>query len=147
MGASGWGYFVAYQPDLDAALDALREEMFTEGRYWWAHGPIPNSARDCDDRPTTMEELFGDELAQETGTHSILDVHRVLSEGEQPAFGTVQPVTATEALRHAGTERLTREHVDAIDSLAERSWLGRCAVLHDTQGQPEEIYFWGFSGD
>lgn len=42
---------------------------------------------------------------------------------------------------------LTRDHVDAIDRLAERRWFGRCAILHDAQGQPAEIYFWGYSGD
>ncbi|CCH19304.1 hypothetical protein [Micromonospora lupini] len=147
MGASAWSYFVAYQPDLDEALDALRDKVFAEGDYWWAHGAIPSSASDYPNRPATLAELFNDELVQESGTHSILDVYRVLDEGERPDFGTVQPVNAAEALRHAGTERLTREHVDAIEGLAERNWFGRCAVLHDAQGKPEEIYFWGFSGD
>ncbi|MEO3768894.1 hypothetical protein [Micromonospora sp. B9E7] len=55
-----------------------------------------------------MEELFNDEWAQESGTHSILDVYRVLDDGERPDYGTVEPVSAAEALRHAGTERLTR---------------------------------------
>ncbi|MEU8179238.1 hypothetical protein AB0B85_22490 [Micromonospora sp. NPDC049044] len=147
MGASGWKYFVAYQPDLDAALDALRDEVFAEGRYWWARGEIPSSASDYPNRPATMKELFDDESVQESGTHSILDVYRVLDEGETPEFGTVEPVSAAEALRHAGTERLTREHVDAIEGLAAQGWFGRCAVLHDAQGEPEEIYFWGYSGD
>ncbi|MEV4762244.1 hypothetical protein AB0J89_06365 [Micromonospora chokoriensis] len=147
MGASGWSYVVAYQPDLDAALDALRDEVFAEGRYWWARGTIPNSASDYPHRPTTMKELFDDELVQESGTHSILDVHRVLDEGERPEFGTVEPVSAAEALRLAGTERLTREHLDSIRGLAAQGWFGRCAVLHDAQGKPQEIYFWGFSGD
>ncbi|WP_328415886.1 hypothetical protein OG470_24710 [Micromonospora sp. NBC_00389] len=147
MGASGWSYVVAYQPDLDAALDALRDKVFAEGDYWWARGEIPNSAKDYDDRPTTMEELFNDEAVQESGTHSILDVYRVLSDGERPDYGTVEPVSAAEALRLTGTERLTREHLGIIKDLAERSWFGRCAVLHDVQGRPEEIYFWGYSGD
>ncbi|MEV4123286.1 hypothetical protein [Micromonospora sp. NPDC049645] len=95
-----------------------------------------------------MEELLNDEWMQESGTHSILDVHRVLTRGlKGPDYGTVEPVSAAEALRHAGTERLTREHLDAIEGLAARRWFGRCAVLHDGQGTPSEIYFWGFSGD
>lgn len=147
VGASGWSYFVAYQPDLDAALDALRDKVFADGDYWWARGETPNSASDYPNRPATMKELFNDEWVQESGTHSILDVYRVLDEGERPEFGTVEPVSAAEALHHAGTERLTREHLAAIEGLAEQRWFGRCAVLHDAEGRPEEIYFWGFSGD
>ncbi|MGI5520424.1 hypothetical protein ACQEUX_05670 [Micromonospora sp. CA-259024] len=148
MGASGWSYFVAYQPDLDEALDALRDRVFAEGDYWWARSDaVPNSASDYPDRPATMAQLFDDEAVQECGTHSILDVYRVLNDGETPDFGTVDPVSAAEALSLTGTERLTREHLGALRGLAVRSWFGRCAVLHDAQGEPEEVYFWGFSGD
>jgi hypothetical protein len=52
-------------------------------------------------------------------------------------------VTSAEALQYAGTELLTRDHIGAIDGLAERRWFGRCAILHDAHGRPEEIYFWG----
>jgi hypothetical protein len=72
---------------------------------------------------------------------------RVLTEGEQPDYGTVEPVTKAEALAYAGTELLTREHVEAIDDLIRGRWFGRCAVLHDADGRPDEIYFWGYSGD
>ncbi|TNH30385.1 hypothetical protein FHG89_07655 [Micromonospora orduensis] len=148
MGASGWSYVVAYQPDLDEALDALRDRVFAEGDYWWAGGEdVPNAASDYPDRPATMKELFDDEAVQESGTHSILDVYRVLNEGETPDFGTVEPVSAAEARRLTGTERLTREHLGVLKGIETRSWFGRCAVLHDAQGAPQEIYFWGFSGD
>lgn len=33
MGASFWSYFVPYQADLGAALQALREKVFAEGDY------------------------------------------------------------------------------------------------------------------
>ncbi|MEU4777941.1 hypothetical protein [Micromonospora sp. NPDC023633] len=147
MGASYWSYYVAYQPDLDAALDALREKVFAEGTYWWTRGELGTSAGDHPQRPTDMDELYADEWVQESGTHSILDMFDVVSDGEEPDYGTVQPVTAAEALRCAGTEILTRAHVEAIDGLAERRAFGRCAILHDAAGRPEEIYFWGFSGD
>jgi hypothetical protein len=147
VGASGWSYFVPYQPDLNAALEALRHKVFTDGDYWWARGGFGKPASAYDNRPTTLDELYGDEWVQESGTHSILDMFRVLADGEAPDYGTVAPVTREEAELHAGTAVLTREHVDAIDYLAERRWFGRCAVLHDADGQPSEIYFWGFSGD
>jgi hypothetical protein len=148
MGASGWSYFVPYQPDLQAALNALRAQVLADGDYWWAAKyEFGKSAKEYDDRPTSEDQLWGDEAVQEEGTHSILDMRRMLRDGEEPDYGTVQVVTAAEALDRAGTETLTREHVQAIDDLARRRWFGRCAVLHDSDGKPDEIYFWGFSGD
>ncbi|WP_446218961.1 hypothetical protein [Micromonospora sp. IBHARD004] len=147
MGASSWSYFVPYQPDLNAALEALCEKVFTSGDYWWARGEIGRSAGSYDNRPATMADLFADEWVQESGTHSILDMHHVLADGEEPDYGTVQPVTRAETLHYAGTEVLTRDHVSAIDDLARQRWFGRCAILHGADGSPEEIYFWGYSGD
>jgi hypothetical protein len=33
MGASGWAYFTPYQPDIQKALDALRQQVFESGEY------------------------------------------------------------------------------------------------------------------
>ncbi|GAA2884493.1 hypothetical protein Acy02nite_17690 [Actinoplanes cyaneus] len=63
------------------------------------------------------------------------------------SFGSVVPLREDEILAATGGAKLTREHIEAIDGLAEERWIGRCAVLHDTAGNPSEIYFWGFSGD
>ncbi|BCJ32446.1 hypothetical protein [Actinocatenispora sera] len=145
MGASGWDYFVAYQPDLNEALRALRDKVLAEGDYWWAVPGKPASA--YGNRPRSFAELFADEGVQTDGTHSILDMDHVLADGEDPDYGTVQPVTDDEALQYAGTKTLTREHVAAIDDLVTRRWFGRCAILHDASGTPNEIYFWGYSGD
>jgi len=147
MGASHWRYYVPYQPDLNAALDALQRRVFAEGDYWWARGELGKVASEYPDRPSTIDELFEDDAVQEEGAHSILDMSHVLADGEEPDYGTIQLVTPAEALQSTGTERLAREHIPAIDALAERRWFGRCAILHDPQGQPAEIYFWGFSGD
>lgn len=146
MGASGWEYYVPYQEDLGAALDALRQSVFDAQDYYW---DLWNED-DTDEarvRPSTLDQLWEDEQVQEEGTHSILDMHRMLRPGEDPDYGTVQPVQPAEAYRMAGTDRLTRTDVRAIEPLASRRWFGRCAVLHDAHGSPEEIYFWGFSGD
>jgi hypothetical protein len=147
VGASGWEYYVPYQEDLGAALDLLRRQAFEEGDYLWDPWDHDLSAGQGAPRPRTIDELWADECVQELGTHSILDMDRVIGPRERPDYYTVQPVSAEEARRHAGTDRLTRAHVDAINPLAERRWLGRCAVLHDDEGRPQEIYFWGFSGD
>jgi hypothetical protein len=42
---------------------------------------------------------------------------------------------------------LTREHVEHLQKLEYERWSGRCAVLHDADGKPAELYFWGASGD
>ncbi|GAA4264344.1 hypothetical protein [Dactylosporangium darangshiense] len=173
MGASGWSYVVEYQPDLEAAFETLQAKVFTEGDYWWAvPGEWGKSARDYPNRPRTIDELFADERVQESGTHSILDMRRVLPDGEpqkfgwldaavtspfefdrlfaeygEPEYGTIAPVTTAEALDRAGVEKVTRDHLEVIDDLAKHRWFGRCAVLHDAAGMPTEIYFWGWSGD
>ncbi len=147
MGASKWDYIIPYQSDLDAALQTLRQQVFAAGDYWWAHGDLGTSAKEYDNIPPTIDELLADSEVQEDGTHSIIDMWHVLAEDEEPDFGTVQPVSAAEALEYAGTARLTREHIDALDRIPLQRWFGRCAVLHDAQSQPSEIYFWGFSGD
>jgi hypothetical protein len=176
VGASVWKYFVDYQPDLEAAFRALRAKVFADGDYWWAvPGEWGRPARDYPNRPRTIDELFADERVQESGTHSILDMNRVLPEGEpqkfgwlnaldaattstldiqrlfnehgEPEYGTVAPVSVAEALDRAGVAKLTRDHLAAIEDLAAHRWFGRCAVLHDAAGTPTEIYFWGRSGD
>jgi hypothetical protein len=165
MGASVWGYHVQYQPDLPAAFEALQAKVLAEGDYWWE--PRESVAGEHADRPRDIESLFSDEEVQTSGTHSILDMDRVLAPGEEPRYGwlasvesggpidlrdepeygTVAPVTADEARAVAGVEKLTRDHVEAVDGLAEYRGFGRCAILHDAGGKPTEIYFWGHSGD
>jgi hypothetical protein len=148
MGASGWGYTVAYEPDFEAALQRLRNKVFAEGDYYWFHEDefIPEDERRP--KPATMEELFTDPEVQECGTHSILDVFGMTGPGEQPDYGLVHPVSAEEAREHIGTDRPTRAHIEALDdNIPLQRWFGRCAVLYGDGGEPEEIYFFGYSGD
>ncbi|WP_055588297.1 hypothetical protein [Peterkaempfera griseoplana] len=147
MGASHWDYYVPYREDLEAALQELRHKVFQAEDYFWDPWDDDAAERVAKPRPATIDELWEDGDVQEEGTHSILDMHRVVQPGEEPDYFTVQPVTAAEALRAAGTDRLTRAHVEALQPLAAQRWFGRCAVLHTPAGEPEEIYFWGFSGD
>jgi hypothetical protein len=148
MGASGWEYYVPYQADLDAALDALRATVFAEGAYWWAVPyELGKSAADFPNRPRTEDELWAADDVKESGTHSILDVFRVADPGEAATYGLVMPVTADEAAPITGGAELTRDHVGALEPLTADRGVGRCAVLHDAAGTPTEIYFWGASGD
>ncbi|MGW7073468.1 hypothetical protein ACWGII_00230 [Streptomyces sp. NPDC054855] len=67
--------------------------------------------------------------------------------GETPDYNTVEPVTVEEARELLGTDKLTRGHVKDFDVFPRSRWIGRCAVLHDSEGNPQEIHFWGHSGD
>lgn len=154
MGASGWSYTVPYQPDLNAALHELRERVFAEGRYYWAVGDYCPARDDVDPEqraacppPASFAELWDNDLVAQEGTHSILDVDRVLAAGAEPRMCAIEPVSAEEARERTGTDRLTREHLPAIDDLVRGRWTGRCAVLHDAAGNPTELHFWGYSGD
>jgi hypothetical protein len=149
MGASGWSYYVPFQEDVEAALQQLRDKVFAERDYYWINGEGDVLSRREQRRPwpATMRELYDDEDTAECGTHSILDMFRMTRPGEDQGPCQVKLLTAEEATRLAGTERLTREHVEAIDSAADQRWFGRAAVLHDAEDRPAEIYFWGFSGD
>ncbi|MDX3570847.1 hypothetical protein [Streptomyces sp. ID05-47C] len=147
MGASGWEYFVPYREDLEDALQQLRQEVFASGDYYWVNGDdwLPEGERSAPSR--SLEELWADELVQESGTHSILDIFRVVGPGDTPDYNTVEPVTAEEARELLGTGKLTRAHVKDFDVFPRSRWVGRCAVLHDESGIPREICFWGHSGD
>jgi hypothetical protein len=147
MGASFWSYFVPYRADLGGALQALREKVFAEGDYYWVRGNDWTPAEERRPPPQTMAELFADEWVREAGTHSILDVDRLIGPDESPDYGTVRPVSAAEARERVGVDRVTRDHIGVIDGSDDGRWTGRCVVLHDERGQPQEIYFWGHSGD
>ncbi|MFJ5267289.1 hypothetical protein [Streptomyces sp. NPDC088358] len=147
MGASGWDYYVPYQEDLNAALRQLRREVFEAGDYYWVNGGDWRPEGEREARPRSLEELWEDELVREAGTHSILDIFRVVGPDDTPDYNTVEPVTAEEARELLGTDRLTRAHVKGSDVFPRSRWIGRCAVLHDAEGNPQEIRFWGHSGD
>jgi hypothetical protein len=150
VGASSWSYLVPWQPDLDGALQALRRHTFDAGDYYWAAGGrwvSDDPVRTGRPPPASMTELFADAATQRAGTHSVLDVRRVLRPGEEPTGGDVEPVTTEQALRCAGTATPTRAHRGALSELVRGRWFGRCAVLHDADGTPSEIFFYGISGD
>ncbi|MDX3453948.1 hypothetical protein PV396_18685 [Streptomyces sp. ME02-8801-2C] len=121
--------------------------MFEAGDYYWVNGGDWRPEAEREPRPRTLEELWEVELVHEAGTHSILDVFHVIGPDDTPDYSTVEAVTAEESLELLGVEKLTRSHVKDFDVFPRQRWFGRCAVLHDDEGKPQEIYFWGHSGD
>ena len=163
MGASGWEYFVPYQPNIDQALQELREQVFRSGDYHLR----PQMHIDPDDfagmpedvreqlplwierensfvQPTTIDALL--EWNGEDGTHSILDIQRV---SLSPEFGAAAPLSADELTRLFGGGQPDRSMVenkrDDIQLLRAR-WEATYLVVY-SNGIADEIYFTGFSGD
>ena len=104
MGASEWKYLVPYQPNLNRALQELRQQEFERGVYFRATAfydplladqPEEIQAKILEEiawsqsrpQPRTIAEVL--EQSGEEGTHSILDIERVSVE---PDFGTVSPL-------------------------------------------------------
>ena len=155
MGASDWEYVVPYQPDLGAALDALRRQVFASGEYVKPsfYGevfdlPEPSSVDDL----TEQEQYW--EFMGTSGTHSIIDVLNVVPAdftGEE--FGTIRPLSDAECAELFGATQPTRADYTPLagserlhDYVTGGRWTGRAAALW-ADGTPAEIAFWGYSGD
>ena len=130
MGASGWSYRRPFTGDVDAALRALREDVFARADYY---------RLDPEASPGSIEEAL--KLNGEAGTHSILDVFNV------------SPVPDGILLEQLGTTRPRRRALEAnpgaLDALIVSwpPWSGAYFVLHDDGGTPVEYVFVGRSGD
>lgn len=145
MGASGWNYRVRYQPDLGAAFLQLQDQVLESGDFVWSeeyYGP----------RPTTRSQLSAikdrDEFWAE-GTHSILDMDRIVPAGASDEEGAIRPLSDAEVQEHFGSDRPTEAEFDRVYwPLVEDipRWSGRCAILYE-DGQARRIVFWGESGD
>jgi hypothetical protein len=147
MGAHAYSYVVKYKPDVDAALQELREGEFRAGRYnpvipfpdfpVGPHSPAPGAEH------ATIAEAC--EAAEADGTRSILDLDRV---ADQPDYGAVAPLDDGALQALFGTTRPTREMVEASDDLWEDLERGQGIYIvlykHD---EPDEIYFAGYSYD
>lgn len=150
MGASGWSYRMAFHGDIAAALEALQRQAFDDGDYYWPHDGR-NPGFPVRPRPSSVEELWQDEVAQETGTHSILDVDRVIASTDTDGVGTVRPLKPEEILSYFGTCTPTPQDFDRVvgqHALPDRmpSWSAWCMPL-SVDGLPAHLAIWGFSGD
>lgn len=145
MGASGWTYFTPYQADIAAALRAAQTRAIEERDYDWFR------ADEGQPHPSTAEEIWQCEEFWEVGTHSILDVTRVVSPDDVHTAGGMRPIPEHEIQHLFGTRRPERVDFDrrsdrgALD-FEEPRWGGCCVTLY-ADGRPSEIAFWGITGD
>ena len=151
MGAELYWYYVQYQPDLNAALQELRQREFEAGRYnpvipFPEFPPGPDSPTPGAQHPSIEEAL---EDAAEDGTRSILDRHYISESMEHFA---VMPLNDDTLQMLFGTARPTHEILEESESLWDffEDELDRAqgiAITVYKDGQPDEIYFAGFSVD
>lgn len=132
MGAEPWDYFVPYEPNIQAALDKLREREFRAGRY-----------RGSDEQPATIDEAM--ENSGASGTGSILDISRV---ADRPDYFAVAPLSREELLELFGTEQPTREVIEGNLSFFQDIERGQGIYIVAYQdGKPTELFFAGYSFD
>src|ERR1041384_303882 len=118
MGAEPYFYFVKHNPDVNAALQELRDREFKAGRYnpVIRHLPFPTAP----DSPSPGAQHRSIPQALEAsgadGTRSILDLDHV---SDQPDFCTVAPLPPEELDRLFGTEQPTHEMIEQSGELFE----------------------------
>lgn len=146
MGAHPYWYFVPYQEDADAALQALRDREFQAGRYNPAMSfptfPFDVSSPGPGAQHDTIEEALED--AEEDGTRSILDIQEV---ADAPDFCVAAPLSAEEMQQFFGTAQPTHAMLATLDFIEDLE-RGHCvyAVAYK-DGKPDELFFAGYSFD
>ncbi|OAH13187.1 hypothetical protein STSP_35120 [Streptomyces jeddahensis] len=162
MGASGWQYVTPYKGSVEESLEALHTEVFEE-LYGY------------DDTYGSLEELWEDEeFMEEEGTHSILDIQRVVHTNAAPSehnvedYGTLRPLAHDRIVHHFGTDRpslsrfaelideayevirtvapAARQHSETLLDECRMRWTGVYVVLY-TDEEPSHVGIFGYSGD
>jgi hypothetical protein len=151
MGATPWSYLVDYQPDVNAALQALRQREFETGRYFPAIGyeefPLCSGHPGSGSRHTSIEAAI--EAADADGTQTILDIREI---SKERLLGTASPLEPLELLNIFGTEMPTTDMVEDSDEVPYEifDFIGRgqsvYVVLYE-DNQPAKLLFVGYSYD
>ncbi|MFF7214614.1 hypothetical protein ACFZAU_29425 [Streptomyces sp. NPDC008238] len=161
MGATGWDYVTSYRGSIEATLEALHEQVFQE---LYAD----------DEQYSDRAALYADESVEESGTHSILDVRRIVGTPTGPGRGdwdycTLRPLRSERLVHHFGTAEPTPQQFEDAMARAkapssprprrsrgaegltlldeqELRWTGHYVLLH-SHGEPTHVGFFGISGD
>ncbi len=132
MGAEPYDYTVPYEPDIQAALAKLRQQVFASGAF---NGAELN--------PSTPEEAL--EMTEADGTRSILDISRI---SETPEFFCAAPLTPDDLQRYFGTDKPTKAMITQSDEFWDDldRGMARYVILYENE-EPKQIYFAGYSFD
>ena len=147
MGASPYWYVVKYRPDVEAALQELREREFRAGRYNpvmpFPPFPVTVNAPTPGCQHSSMEEAMED--ADADGTRSIIDIFHI---ADEPDFCCATPLS--EELMHElfctaqQTRQMVEQNMDFFEELDRGH--GVYIVLYK-DGKPDELFFAGYSFD
>ncbi|WP_251091660.1 hypothetical protein [Streptomyces sp. Caat 7-52] len=159
MGASSWRYIAPYAGDVAASLAAVRqrefERLFVHDTRWDGLRPAGQSFTSVGD----LDDLWEDEALGGEGTHTIIDVWRVIDAEEYDDSHTVRPLPEEECIEIFGTSQPTPADFErAQDRYAAGQpgseelwgmprWSAWCSPLRGTDGSITSIAFWGRSGD
>lgn len=147
MGGHPWFYFVEYEPDIDAALQKLRQREFEAGRYNPAVDFPEFPVRPESPAPGAQHDSIEDaqEDADADGTRSILDMERVADAAD---YGAVAPMPREVLLDLFRTSQPTREMVEGSEELFDALERGQgvYTIVYEG-GRPSEIFFAGYSYD
>ena len=167
MGADFYGYYVPYQEDKNKALQELRLREFEAGRYTAAliendiypeYGPDTSPFMDdVSDEPApgkvheSIEDALNDEMAQEEGTGSILDLREVSDKKE---MCVAHIPTKEDMLEYFGTDKPNRKQLedgiwdysDYLANLIGVRGIGFCITVFSDE-QATELFFGGWSFD
>ncbi|GAB3823932.1 hypothetical protein GCM10027610_001500 [Dactylosporangium cerinum] len=174
MGSSAWWYTVDYQPDVNAALQLLRQQVYERGDYYresrdpdldMAEAEFRASLAPRDTDPERYDAIVEDWLERRSrpvptdlnnlvaaqphaGTHSVIDMINGVS--AEPAFATVSPLSPDNLMYTFGTLTPSADQVEtwmSTEIADERDrWVGTYIISYD-DGQPAHIHFGGLSGD
>jgi hypothetical protein len=149
-----------YGGDVAVSLRELREQVFRDKNYYWW-----DDFEEDAPRPATIEGIWDVEEMQHSGTHSILDVDRVVDTTAAPSWDnwqedlrTVRPLGGDLVQHYFGTGQPSRAQFEELagtrDAVVSRRFWDEVKmrgtglyVLLYAEGAPAEIGFWGFSGD
>lgn len=147
MGAHPYYYFVKYQPDVEAALQELRQREFEAGRYNPAQ-PFPRfPIRPDSPAPGAEHYSIGAarEAAAEDGTRSILDIESI---AEDPDFCVAAPLPEEALEEYFDTVQPTKEMISRNMEFLESIERGQCIYISVYEnGRPSELFFAGYSFD
>jgi hypothetical protein len=140
LGASGWHHVVAHQCDVRAAFSEVQQQVLADGDYY--HGGYDFSSFD------DLMVARDDEDFWEVGTHSILDMMKVIESHEKDEVAAVRVLREDEVLAQFGTAQPTAADLERLLATEWNTnrWEGRVTVLY-SDGQPTGLGFWGISGD
>lgn len=147
MGAEPYWYFVPYESDINSALQKLREREFRAGRYHPAVShldfPLSGSSPSPGERHPSINAART--AAREDGTRSILDIE---SAGPRSDFGVAGRLDDAELEALYGITQPTHQMVEDNPDIHEPIERGQAVyVVVYKEGQPDELFFAGYSYD